>query len=145
MFVLNFILLVLSLLHLNCTLPNAFKYFCTLAKHKAKDTMWVIRAQACTQFHCHRSYLSCGWVSGCPDTKTSLSDFSVVLRAAKVLWPSWTNYIDSAAEYFGSMFVNVPFCLGGNWHNTMVENKTKGRHKWNLKYKLLGGIFCGYC
>lgn len=139
-------------LHLNlrtlihgCTLPNAFKYLGTLAKHKAKDTMWVIRAQACTQFHCHRSYLSCEWVSGCPDTKTGLTDFSVVLRAARVLWPSWTHYIDSAAEYFGGMFVNVQFCLGRNWHNTVVENRRSrvaiSGMGFNLKYKLLEGIY----
>lgn len=81
------------------------------------------RPQSCTQFHCQRSYLRCVWVSGCPHTKTGLSDFSAVLGAARVLWPSWTHFTDSAAEYSVGMFVNVWFYLGRNEGGEKKSNR----------------------
>lgn len=79
--------------------------------------------------HSHLSHL---WKSGFLDAKTSLSDFSAVLRAVGVLWPSWTHFTDSAAAHFVGMFTYSWFCLGrseGGGRVGGVTNERKNNKK----------------
>lgn len=97
------------------------------------------------------SHLSHLWKSGFLDAKTSLSDFSAVLRAVGVLWPSWTHFTDSAAAHFVGMFTHSWFCLGrnegggrvGGWQmrGRTTKRSPKLFMRLYLRHKWLNGLF----